>query len=333
MEKTLLFIRRETYTNECRAPLVPKDISRLFAAGFRVYVQSSDSRVYSDKEYMDAGAIVTTKNWYDSQFKDALIVGIKELDNIDQLKKHTHLYFSHSFKGQIGSEEILKAFFLSDSLLYDFEYLTDSAGKRLIAFGFYAGLVGAALGLLHYAGTIGPLKPWRSLHSMIGSIPKMGHLKIAIVGANGRTGNGIQSFLKCLNLQYDIFLRGDDLSSLSTYNIVYNTIALDESYTTVWFDTTTTFTKPITIVDCSCDYTRANNPIQLYTEPTTWSNPVHTVGNAHIIAIENLPSLLPLESSDHFSGQLCELLLDSKGDIFNCWKRAVSIFLEKYSEL
>jgi len=329
MPGNILFIRREIFTNECRTPLVPKDIPGLLSSGFVIYVESSDTRVYIDQEYVDVGAILTTKKWYDPQFNDALIIGIKELDNIEQLKKHTHLYFSHSFKGQTGSEEILRAFFMTDSLLYDFEYLTDSIGKRLIAFGFHAGLVGGALGLLQYSKTIGPLTPWKSIDSMIASIPKIGHLKIAIVGANGRTGNGVQSLLKLLNIPYDTFVRGDNMSQLLTYDIVYNTIALDESYTDVWFDYTTVFAKPITIVDISCDYTRTNNPIQLYTAATTWSNPVHTVGNAHIIAIENLPSLLPVESSDHFSAKLCELL-DFKND---CWNRAVSIFLKKYSEL
>jgi saccharopine dehydrogenase (NAD+, L-lysine-forming) len=329
MDSKVLFIRREIYTNEYRTPLVPKHIPHLLAAGFRIYIQSSMTRVFSDKEYIDAGAIVTMKEWYDPQFTNALIIGIKELDNIDKLKKHTHLYFSHSFKGQIGSEEILRAFFMNDSLLYDFEYLTDSIGQRLIAFGFHAGLVGGALGLLQYSGNIGSLTPWKSLDSMIASIPKIGYLKIAIVGANGRTGNGVQSLLKLLNIPYDTFVRGDNMSQLLTYDIVYNTIALDESYTDVWFDYTTVFAKPITIVDISCDYTRTNNPIQLYTAATTWSNPVHTVGNAHIIAIENLPSLLPVESSDHFSARLCELI-DFKND---CWNRAVSIFLKKYSEL
>jgi saccharopine dehydrogenase (NAD+, L-lysine-forming) len=90
------------------------------------------------------------------------------------------------------------------------------------------------------------------------------------------------------------------------------------------FDKNSIFRKPTIIVDISCDYSKLNNPIQLYKEATTWENPVfHYNKNVDIIAIENLPSLLPRESSDDFSHTFRELLLDYPNSV---WSNTLEIF-------
>jgi saccharopine dehydrogenase (NAD+, L-lysine-forming) len=78
-------------------------------------------------------------------------------------------------------------------------------------------------------------------------------------------------------------------------------------------------------VDISCDYSKLNNPIQLYSAATTWKKPVYKPSeHISIIAIENLPSLLPRESSIHFSKQLTRLLLENDEDI---WQSNKNYFL------
>jgi saccharopine dehydrogenase (NAD+, L-lysine-forming) len=325
MKLKQIFIRAETYPNECRTPLTPKDVCFMSILGFEVYVQSSISRCYPDADYASASAVITSRPWY--EFQDALILGIKELNDLDKLDNHMHAYFSHSFKGQQGSAVILDAFRKSNSFLYDIEYLTSAEGKRLIAFGFHAGLVGGALGIIQHAFGLGPLTPWKTLDAMITDTRKarlaLPPLQIGIVGADGRTGKGIQRLLDILGLQYTKICRNDELES--TYDILYNAIALDETYDTVWFEEGTYFHKKLTIVDISCDYTRPNNPIQLYDKPTSWEKPVHTINDrVGLISIENLPSLLPIESSDHFSDKLCELLLSF--DTNDTWERALTVF-------
>jgi len=317
-----LFLRAETYANERRTPLVPRDVRILIKKGFTVYVQSSGLRCYADSQYRTAGAIITEKEWHYPQFKDCMILGIKELTHLDKLGGHQHVYFSHSFKGQQGSDTILRAFKGSKSLLYDLEYLVDGDGKRLISFGFHAGLVGGALGVLQHCCGLEKIKGWVSLNDMMTdcskSIPATPSLKIAIVGADGRCGRGVQSILDRLGLPYTKI--GRDSQVTYDYDIIYNSIALEETYDKVWFTRDTVFPKRTTIVDISCDYTRPNNPIQLYDSATSWASPVHTVGNASVIAIENLPSLLPLESSAHFSECLCSLLLNGGEP----WNRALA---------
>jgi saccharopine dehydrogenase (NAD+, L-lysine-forming) len=117
------------------------------------------------------------------------------------------------------------------------------------------------------------------------------------------------------------------MSSLITYDIIYNCILLDPQYTETWFDEKMQFIKKLTIVDISCDYSKSNNPIKLYNKATTWSKPAHKYNElVSIIAIENLPSLLPKECSDSFSSKFTDLLLDYKEDSKGIWQRAYKHF-------
>jgi hypothetical protein len=85
-----IFLRKEIYENEYRCPLVPNDINILCNYGFTIFVQSSETRCFTNYEFEKAGAIITDKSW--DNFSNCLIIGIKELDNIDKLNSHTHVY-------------------------------------------------------------------------------------------------------------------------------------------------------------------------------------------------------------------------------------------------
>ncbi len=329
-----IFVRAETFQNEYRRPLVPEHIQTLINAGLDVYVQSSSNRFFPDQAFLDISFCkVTPKSWTDPEFQDSFIVGIKELKNLSALRGHTHVYFSHALKDQQGAYEILTAFSNSHSKLYDYEYFTDGSGQRLIAFGWYAGVVGAALGMLEYnqrrknEASLENLHPWSSLTHLVECLPDVGSPKIAVLGPNGRCGQGVCFLLDKLGQTYTSFPRGSSIKDLEDYNIVYNCILLEESYTQVWYSQATVFHRPTVIVDISCDYSKKNNPIQLYSVPTQWEHPVskpHPL--VSLIAIENLPSLLPVESSYHFSKQLVPLLLTYPNDV---WTRALDVFNEK----
>jgi saccharopine dehydrogenase (NAD+, L-lysine-forming) len=312
-----IYIRRESVDNERRTPIVPKDIKNLVSAGITVVVQYSDNRIYRDEEYEKEGAILTNKPWYSEEYSNYLIIGLKELDHIEHLHNHTHMYFSHSFKNQTNAKKILDAFSKSNSSIYDFEYFLDN-NKRYIAFGHYAGIVGAVLGLQQYTSRnnniqdINNLKSYSSYSSLIKTV-SFSTVKIALIGSEGRCASGVKKILDTLGMIYTPFTKSDSISGLENYDIVYNCIVLDEFYSHIWFDKTTHFTKPIVIVDISCDYSKKNNPIKLYTQATTWEHPVFKYNEfVDIIAIDNLPSLLPKESSDEFS-YLCTKLLLSFG--------------------
>lgn len=331
----ILYLRNEENINEYRTPLTPNDTKILLENDFIIYIQSSDTRIYTNDEYKKVGCIITDDPWYDSKFKHALIIGIKEMKDLDKLLNNNHVFFSHSYKNQIGSDVILRAFYDSLSTIYDFEYFLDANNKRIIAFGYHAGTVGCVLGLKQYSNRRGVnnLVPWMSFESMINyvkdSISSIVGAKIAIIGADGRCGKGVQSVLKLFNLNFVNFdSRIDDIETLKTFDIIFNCIVLDKEYNKIWFDTDNKVNKKIVIVDISCDYSKPNNPIKLYNNPTTWNEPVFSFNEyIDIIAINNLPSLLPKESSDNFSKTFLNLLLEYKNnDVNNLWKKNYDIY-------
>ena len=336
-----IYIRNEHYENEYRSPLTPQDIQSLTKKGFRFTIQESNHRVFTNQEFQDiSGVFLTQKEWFEPEFKTFLILGIKELSYLEKLHQHTHCYFSHSFKQQTNSKSILSAFSTSKSILHDIEYLLDSSGNRLIAFGFYAGLVGATLGLQEFMlsqskkkNSLENLTCWNSFEEMLASIqiPSKLSPRICVLGSHGRCGSGVCFLLQKVNLSYTTFNTKDSIQNLDQYDLVFNCILLDTSYSQIWFSKEFIPRDPIVIVDISCDYSKPNNPIPLYKEATTWKHPVYTpCETVRIIAIENLPSLLPKESSIHFSQQLTKLLLENDENVLQSNK---NYFLQLISEL
>jgi saccharopine dehydrogenase (NAD+, L-lysine-forming) len=75
------------------------------------------------------------------------------------------------------------------------------------------------------------------------------------------------------------------------------------------------FEKLSIIVDVSCDINAINNPINLKYHGTTFEAPVHKINNKlDIIAIDNLPSLLPKDSSEEFSAKLQKIICEKWED-------------------
>jgi saccharopine dehydrogenase (NAD+, L-lysine-forming) len=335
--RRILYIRSETIKNEHRTPIVPKDIPLLLSYGYTVYIESAHSRIYNDSEYSYNGAIVTEKKWWDSLFQNAYILGLKEVADIDKLDSHTHVYFSHSYKGQTHAKQLLETFAKNQGTLYDLEYFLDDGNNRVVSFGFYAGVAGCYLGLLQYLHKSTSRKNIPSLHietfqrDTINAIfdkkrSPLASLHIAIVGGGGNCGKGVISILQTLGAHYDVFGKTSDKSTLNTYDIVFNCIKLDPDSNEVWFSNTTEFRTPLLIVDISCDPSQSNNPISIYKEETTWETPVLSYNEfVDIIAISNLPSLLPKESSDYFSSHCVELFADTGS---STWVKNKSIYLK-----
>ena len=326
-----LFLRNEIFNNEYRAPIIPSHVKILIDYGYIVYIQSSSNRCYDDFDYIKYGAVLVFDDWYNYN-NDCLIIGIKELNFLDKLNNHNHLYFSHSFKNQFNSNYILQSFKKSNSILFDFEYFINTYGKRIIAFGFFAGIVGTALGIMQFYNKtnniddINNLTYWNSIQNVIKSVNHkiISNINIAIVGPNGNSGSGVKFILDQLHIKYHQYTTDMDKSTLINYDIVFNCINLT-SCIPVWFDNNTIFRKNIVIVDISCDYKNPFNPIKIYNKSTNFIKPVFNYNNfVDIIAIENLPSLLPFDSSSHFSINLVKLLTNK--NYINYWNNNKLLF-------
>ncbi len=123
---------------ERRTPLTPDDVARLVDQGLDIGVVASPIRAFPDDAYVAAGATVE---------RDAsgarVVMGIKE-PPIDAIGDgQVFLVFSHTIKGQDYNMPLLQRFLDRGATLIDYERIVDERGRRLIAFGNFAGIAGA----------------------------------------------------------------------------------------------------------------------------------------------------------------------------------------------
>ena len=188
-----------------RVALTPKKCVELQATypGVRVRVQPSPDRAYADQEYRDLGIEVAE----DLQPCD-LLLGVKEIPIEALLPGKTYLFFSHTVKRQPHNRELLRAVLRLGITLIDYELLTNAAGERVVAFGHWAGIVGAYNGLLTYGRKHGlyDLKPAYQcvdMDDMQEEFFKIKHLppiKIAVTGS-GRVAGGALEVLDKMGLR------------------------------------------------------------------------------------------------------------------------------------
>ena len=143
-----LGIIRETKTPpDSRVPLSPQQCKHIQQnyPHIHIFVQPSASRCFSDQEYIDQG--ITLK---EDLSQCDILMGVKEV-KIDQLiEDKTYFFFSHTIKEQEYNRKLLQTILHKKIRLIDYEVLTNDKGQRLIAFGRFAGMVGAHNGVWAY---------------------------------------------------------------------------------------------------------------------------------------------------------------------------------------
>lgn len=319
---THLWLRSEARATERRTPLVPDDVRRLLDSGLQVTVEESDQRVYPIEEYAEAGATIAgTGSWVDAP-DDVFVLGIKELPDEPAGLRHRHIYFAHAFKGQSDAAFTLGRFREGGGRLYDIEYLTDERGARVVAFGYWAGYVGAALGALELAGRLkAPVTPSSKddLDQRLRDAGLDRDVSAVVTGARGRSGSGAVHALGVAGLDPARWDRAEsrtqDPSGLLRHELLVNCVAT--RVPTTPFVTTADLSRRRTlrlISDVTCDVTSATNMLPVNRQVTSWDEPVRRVSDDRghwldVIAIDNLPSLLPREASRTFSADLTPHLL------------------------
>ena len=167
----------------------------------QVIVQESPSRCYSDREYKLAGILVKE----DISECDVLL-GIKEVPIEMLMPNKTYLFFSHTKKLQPYNQKLIKAIIDKKITLIDYECLEHEDGKRIIGFGFFAGVVGAHNGIMSYGKKTGAfqlekIKSSKSFNDLIHTyfglhIPA---IKIAVTGS-GRVAHGVLEIMNLLGI-------------------------------------------------------------------------------------------------------------------------------------
>ncbi len=132
-------IRREDKSRwERRVPLIPEHVMLLKDKyAIETVVQPSSIRVFSDKDYANAGAFISE----DLSSCD-VIFGVKEIPASKFLPLKTYVFFSHVIKGQRYNMPMLRQMMDLNCNLIDYERIVDENGRRLIFFGRHAGLAG-----------------------------------------------------------------------------------------------------------------------------------------------------------------------------------------------
>ena len=150
---SIAVLREEKNPPDARVALTPPQVAELRARGLDVVVQPSTGRAFSDREYADLG-VPLVEDVSDRQ----LLLGVKEVPVDKLISGKTYCFFAHVAKEQPYNQKLMRAFLDRGITHVDYEYLTDERGKRLIAFGYWAGMVGAHNALWTYAQRTGSFR-------------------------------------------------------------------------------------------------------------------------------------------------------------------------------
>ncbi|GGL31209.1 saccharopine dehydrogenase [Phycicoccus endophyticus] len=316
-----LWMRHETRTSERRAPLTPSDAAALVAAGARVTVEESPQRVFGIEAYRVGGCEVAPAGSWTEAPPEAHILGVKELPETPAALRHTHIFFGHAYKGQEGAAHLLARFAAGGGELLDLEYLTVE-GRRVIAFGYWAGYVGSSLGVLAALGRLGPLRPMEraELDLQVAETEPTG-LTALVLGAQGRSGRGALDALAAAGVRSTAWDREEtrelDRDALRAHDLLVNCVLSTTPQPPFVGPADLDAERALRVVaDVTCDVTSEHNLVPVNTSVTTWEEPVRRVAatpTLDVIAVDNLPSLLPREASTAFSADLRPLVADLAG--------------------
>ncbi|MCZ8334342.1 MAG: saccharopine dehydrogenase [Rhodobacteraceae bacterium] len=337
---THLWVRAEQRPNEERVGLTPDGAAALVKAGLRVSVEESSVRAIPIDGYRAAGCEIVAENLWPQAPRDAIIFGLKELPEDGTPLAHRHIMFGHAYKGQPAGRELLKRFKAGGGTLYDLEYLVDETGRRVAAFGYWAGFAGAAVSLKCWAaqqrGTIaGPVAKYPGRAALIADLERemagMPHPRAIVIGALGRVGTGASDLCTQMGVavtKWDMAetASGGPFPEVLEHEIFLNCILARPGCPVFVPASAKTDARKLTVIgDIACDPTSDFSPIKVYDRATDWDAPALRVADRpplDVTAIDNLPSLLPVESSEDYAGQLLPSLLTLTDLSKGVWGRA-----------
>ncbi|MDH4090644.1 MAG: NAD(P)-dependent oxidoreductase [Cyclobacteriaceae bacterium] len=181
-----------------RVPFTPLQVEEILQRFPQIEVccQTSSVRCFEDREYQSLDVEVVD-NVHDCD----ILMGIKEVPIPELIAGKTYLFFSHTTKMQPYNRKLLQAILAKKIRLIDYEALKDKQGNRLVAFGRYAGIVGAYNSLWTYGRRFGEFRLRRAyecfdVNDLKLELRKVNlpPVKIILTGA-GRVGKGAMETL------------------------------------------------------------------------------------------------------------------------------------------
>ncbi|MRI02213.1 alanine dehydrogenase [Kriegella sp. EG-1] len=167
-----------------------------------IIVEPSDIRTFSNEEYVEKDIKVASK------MKECdVLLGVKEVPIKSLIPNKKYFFFSHTIKKQPYNRKLLQAILKKNIEMYDHEVITNQKEQRLVAFGRYAGIVGAyngfrAYGLKFKLYKLPKAQSLTDQHALIAELKKikLPNIKILLTG-KGRVGNGAKEMLDAMGLQ------------------------------------------------------------------------------------------------------------------------------------
>ncbi|GGF78968.1 saccharopine dehydrogenase [Alteromonas lipolytica] len=349
--RPILWLRKEIKAGEKRVALTPGHCKTLVENGYDVIVEACGNRVFADQEYADAGASITTESFYQAP-EHAIILGLKELPENTQPLTHTHIYFAHAYKQQEEAESILQRFDQGQGKIFDLEFLTTPDNRRIAAFGYWAGFIGAAMGVLgyaHYKQQSTPFPPaiiFASKQELIDTLKaRLTDLptpEAMVMGALGRCGTGASDLFSALAIptlkwdkaEYDAAQK--PIAEILQCDIFVNCVLLQGENSPMITRESLKQNQQLSIIsDVSCDPNSPFNPIPVYDHITKLAAPFIDIESdselpVHLQAIDHLPTLLPKESSEEFANALFPHLvafldaLTAQAELPVVWQRGLA---------
>ena len=348
---THLWVRAEQRAHEERVGLTPEGAAALVAAGLRVTVEESSVRALPIDGYRAAGCAIVAENLWPDAPADAVIFGLKELPEDGTPLRHRHIMFGHAFKGQPAGRVLLARFKAGGGALYDLEYLVGEDGRRVAAFGYWAGYAGAAVALKCWAaqargGICGPVTRYDGRAALLADLDAelagMARPAALIIGALGRVGSGAADLLTALGCgvtRWDMAetAAGGPFPQVLAHEIFLNCIVARPGCPVFVPRSALTDARRLAVIgDIACDPTSEFSPIKVYDRVTEWQAPALRVATDPVLdvtAIDNLPSLLPVESSQDYAAQLLPSLLTLADMAAGVWGRARAVYQQNLGGL
>ena len=191
-------IREGKVPPDSRVPITPKQCHTIQDRyeGVDIQVAPSPNRCYSDEEYQ-AQDVTLRADPSDCE----IMMGVKEVPIDHLVSNKTYFFFSHTIKEQPYNRKLLLACMEKNIRLIDYEVLTNKNGKRVIAFGVFAGMVGAHNALWTYGKRTGliamprlrDLRDYAEAQEIYAGLT-IPPIKIVLTGT-GRVGRGAERVL------------------------------------------------------------------------------------------------------------------------------------------
>ncbi|MFK5957969.1 MAG: NAD(P)-dependent oxidoreductase [Lutibacter sp.] len=187
-----------------RVVLVPKKCKELLNEfpQLTIKVESSKNRFFTDADYKIEGIEVV-----DDVSDCDVLLGVKEVPKTHLIPNKKYFFFSHTIKKQAYNRDLLQKILTNNIEMFDHETITNKQNVRLVAFGRYAGIVGAYNGFRTYGlkFDLYNLPKAERLHDQLMLIHKLQKIKLPaikiVLTGKGRVSNGAKEMLDGMGLK------------------------------------------------------------------------------------------------------------------------------------